>query len=243
MEAELAACRIALEKARSRIVVLEEELHGHRTSTSRPFQPPIVEATLSSGILSSTPLLLHDRSTPISASATSGALHWMRQLRGAQSKSVQGCIDLQSAAHRLMSAGESFAASLRELSSLYASVDAASVADDAVACASAINSSSSLAAGAGMLAELLTEVTSFSGNLAASLDAVFVASVGSDMGAAFSQCMTSVKTAGRRALLICVFLNSLMQRAFFSQGLPARRPWLHRIASCACVKAPHRLLC
>ena len=191
---ELFACREALEKSRSRVEILEEELHGHRTSSSRP---ATTYASVGIGIMSSTPILLHDRTSPLSAAATSSSLQWLRHLRGAQIKAVQGCVELQEAAKRLVGSGESFASSLRELSAIYTSADASDPVDVDTAGNGNANTSSTIAAGAGMLAELLTEVCSFSANLAASLDTVFVLPLGGDGGVAFAQCMASVKAAGR----------------------------------------------
>ena len=198
MEDELVACRAALEKARSRIAELEEECQARRQPVSAPHMTAAPESS-PTGILCSAPILLHDRATPLAAAATSNALQWLRLLRTAQARTTQGCIELQGAANRLVSSGETFAGSLRDLAAVYAAVDAATAPDASAAAAAASSSGSSVAAGAGMLAELLTEVCSFSANLASSLDAVYVARVGGDAGASFAQCMAAAKSAGRSA--------------------------------------------
>lgn len=200
MEDELIACRAALEKARSRIAELEEECHARRQPVSAPHMTAAPESP--TGILCPAPILLHDRATPLAAAATSNALQWLRLLRSAQARTTQGCIELQGAANRFVSSGESFAGSLRDLAAVYAAVDAATASDAGAAAAAASSSgssSSSIAAGAGMLAELLTEVCSFSANLASSLDAVFVSRVGGDASASFGQCMAAAKSAGGSA--------------------------------------------
>ena len=185
---ELAACRAELEKARSRIALLELE----QEQGSAPSKTSHTAAEIAGGLLSAGPILCHDRSTPLSAAATSASLSWMRQLRSAQLKAVQGCADLQGATNRLVACGQTFASSLRDLSLLYSVADSTLQGDNAVPS----TSSTSLAAGTGMLAELLTEVCGFSANLAASLGAVFVTPLGGGIGAAFTHCMSVVRAAG-----------------------------------------------
>jgi hypothetical protein len=131
-------------------------------------------------ILLQNPFLQYDRASPLSAAALTTSVQWLRKLSDAQLSAAGCCRSLETATDTFMRAGESLSEAMRVLSTLYTAGS---------------NNTCTIGAGAGMLAELLNEVCSFSSNLSRSLKSVFRAPLEVDAGSIFAQCLGTVAGA------------------------------------------------
>jgi hypothetical protein len=146
-------------------------------------------------ILFKAPVLAYDRASPLSLAAQTTAVSWLKQLSSAQSKAADCCRSLQSATDSFVRAGESLSDAMRELAEVY------TLGEDP----------SSIVAGAGMLAELLTEVCSFSRSLSGSLDVAFRAPLGVDAAASIAQCLGTVAGAAATSEMAASATDKLLR--------------------------------